>query len=478
MINGKLTYRRWLLAFVLVVWAMASAMAQGDMSASVGETRNYSVTDHPGSNYLWRIYRASDLSQPVPPGEASFAGSPSLAAVQVKWHTQGNYLLTVLETDASGCNNTKAIVVTVNSATLNANAGPDVTIGYCQHYQIDGAASTGVGLSYLYTLIDPGGEITNHTQQVSTFVLSPDYPGTLPATFRVRLAVTDRYGNSDSDTIAVTVESKPVAHIALESYINPPDEIMITGTGSSGTALTYLWSTTDGVINSDPTQARVNVAGNATYNLLVTDKYGCSDNFSFRLVYLPSPPPVPPYAVDDTLTLHGYQPTVIRVLDNDLAGDFPIDVSSLTITTIPVYGKAVANSDGTITYTPLVGNSEIDSLVYEICDQKDNCASASVTLLMKLVDLKINQGFSPNGDGKNDTFVIGGIENYPGSEIAIYTRSGQMVYLSDDYKGDWDGKSIRGFFAEGKLVPTGIYYYTLKVAGTDKVIKGYVYITY
>ena len=165
-------------------------------------------------------------------------------------------------------------------------------------------------------------------------------------------------------------------------------------------------------------------------------------------------------------------------MDNDLAGDFPIDVSSLTITTIPVYGKAVANSDGTITYTPLVGNSEIDSLVYEICDQKDNCASASVTLLMKLVDLKINQGFSPNGDGKNDTFVIGGIENYPGSEIAIYTRSGQMVYLSDDYKGDWDGKSIRGFFAEGKLVPTGIYYYTLKVAGTDKVIKGYVYITY
>jgi gliding motility-associated-like protein len=65
----------------------------------------------------------------------------------------------------------------------------------------------------------------------------------------------------------------------------------------------------------------------------------------------------------------------------------------------------------------------------------------------------IPSAFTPNGDGKNDLFVIAGINNYPGSSLAVYDRWGKRVYFSSSYNNDWDG---------GELSP-GTYVYMLQV---------------
>lgn len=48
--------------------------------------------------------------------------------------------------------------------------------------------------------------------------------------------------------------------------------------------------------------------------------------------------------------------------------------------------------------------------------------------------------FTPNGDGKNDTFQLS--ENLCGSKLEIYNRWGRKVYEADAYKNEWDGREL------------------------------------
>ena len=64
-----------------------------------------------------------------------------------------------------------------------------------------------------------------------------------------------------------------------------------------------------------------------------------------------------------------------------------------------------------------------------------------------------NRGFSPNGDGIGDTFVINGLERYENNVVKIYDLS-QRLLFSAHYGGPadaWDGTDERG------LVPVGSY---------------------
>jgi gliding motility-associated-like protein len=84
------------------------------------------------------------------------------------------------------------------------------------------------------------------------------------------------------------------------------------------------------------------------------------------------------------------------------------------------------------------------------------------------VELKINpvfipEGFSPNGDGKNDVFVIQNTLDKPVS-LEIYNRWNNMVYRSADYQNDWDGKTTMGVHV-GDYVPSGTYWYIVVVDG-------------
>jgi len=71
----------------------------------------------------------------------------------------------------------------------------------------------------------------------------------------------------------------------------------------------------------------------------------------------------------------------------------------------------------------------------------------------------IPNAFTPNGDGRNETFFDPGYAtNVQDLSMNIYNRWGQLVYTSDNLSTTWDGTD-----SKGNLAPQGVYIYALKV---------------
>ncbi|WP_435353597.1 SdrD B-like domain-containing protein [Emticicia sp. SJ17W-69] len=82
----------------------------------------------------------------------------------------------------------------------------------------------------------------------------------------------------------------------------------------------------------------------------------------------------------------------------------------------------------------------------------------------------IPDGFSPNGDGTGDMFVITGVNKTDRlAEIYIYNRWGQLIYQNTDFGKEegWNGVATNGILvgSKGAGVPDGTYYYYVKAEG-------------
>jgi gliding motility-associated-like protein len=103
-------------------------------------------------------------------------------------------------------------------------------------------------------------------------------------------------------------------------------------------------------------------------------------------------------------------------------------------------------------------------------------ATANVTVNVVCDTLDIPNGFSPNGDGTNDTFVIDGLSKYPENLLWIYNRWGNLVYKQHNYANTWDGRSNVNGVVFGQELPNGTYYYLLDLKLNQKPFNGFVVI--
>ncbi|UII26253.1 gliding motility-associated C-terminal domain-containing protein [Fulvivirga maritima] len=98
---------------------------------------------------------------------------------------------------------------------------------------------------------------------------------------------------------------------------------------------------------------------------------------------------------------------------------------------------------------------------------------APTTIMIEAPEQFIPEGFSPNGDGIQDTFdlTLGcGLT----AELDVFNRWGDTVYHSGSYNNDWKGETSKGSLI-GDTLPNGVYYYTLKISN-GQVIKSFVVI--
>ncbi len=85
-------------------------------------------------------------------------------------------------------------------------------------------------------------------------------------------------------------------------------------------------------------------------------------------------------------------------------------------------------------------------------------------------------GFSPNGDGINDTWTIDYITQYPNNTVKVFNRSGKLVFEQNGYDNTWNG--ISNQINTSVKLPVGAYLFVIDLKSGEKLIKGWVYLNY
>ena len=401
-------------------------------------------------------------------------------------HITGTWNPSIIATDVTGtisyrftpdpnqCAATTKMDIQVDIQAVISEGGivPDpngIQIGSCEVVKLDGSKSVGDNLQYQWSTTDQGCILTQSTGMTTEFSLSGEYKGSLPADFSVKLQVTDKFGNSKSDLVTIHIDPPPNAEVYSSGEIEKDGSMIVDGTVSTGIAISYKWSTSEGKIIGPADHSTAAFFGAGMYQLTIVDIHGCQSIKDFKF-------PLEVYRITarpDNYRITWSQDTILNVKDNDYSNSV---FSTVRVIRLPSNGTVTVNSDLSITYTPTIRKPGNDQFEYEICNPVSLCDSALVTLEIFDSSLYLPEGFSPNGDGVNDYLKFDGLQNYKSSKLYIYTRSGQLVYSSGDYQNNWDGRIGSGL--NRQLVATGTYYYVLKLGETNRTIKGFIYIGY
>jgi gliding motility-associated-like protein len=111
--------------------------------------------------------------------------------------------------------------------------------------------------------------------------------------------------------------------------------------------------------------------------------------------------------------------------------------------------------------------------------ENENCFQIlELELVVEKCEIEVFNVITPNADGDNDVLNIDGLRNiYDNFQISIFNRYGRLVWDGDAQTADWDGTSNQ--INSNKLLPSGTYYYSIKLNDPEVDNKsGYIYLTY
>ena len=119
--------------------------------------------------------------------------------------------------------------------------------------------------------------------------------------------------------------------------------------------------------------------------------------------------------------------------------------------------------------TGLVGNRNYRVEVTDV----NNCVyQRSVFVPLKDGCIFIANAITPNGDGANDTWVIGGLEGFVDAHVQVVNRYGQVVFESNGYTNPWRGT------LNNEPLPPADYYYVVSYDKSKEPLTGVVSIKY
>jgi gliding motility-associated-like protein len=110
---------------------------------------------------------------------------------------------------------------------------------------------------------------------------------------------------------------------------------------------------------------------------------------------------------------------------------------------------SILNPDATISNT-------ITYTLYA-SDPSGLCSTQSSVTISVEDAIVISNVLTPNGDGRNDTWSIEHIEDFPDASFMIYNRWGNIVWKHTGNTLQWNGTNYRN----GEMLPEGTYFYII-----------------
>src|SRR3989344_1608297 len=358
---------------------------------------------------------------------------------------------------SGGCVDTSAeVIITIDSLPIASIGGPATIcagdsllvtgVGYTngiQSWYHNGAGTlwgtAGVTPIYESALADEGNTVTLTVIVSSNNACAP---------------------YADSSQMEITVNPLPMASAGGSSTVCPNgDDVTIMSAQASNGSINWTHDGNGILLDSNtlfPTySASVADAGDTVMlQLIVSSSYACptpqADTAWYSVIV---------NAIGNTFVEAGNNETIGIGNSVDLSATGPAIIdwnwfpsTGLSDPTIPD-----PTADPVVTTTYILTGTDVNGCM----------AIDSLTVMVESdMNLLIANTVTPNGDQKNDTWIVDNVEFYPNTEVTIINREGKIVYESDSYDNSWGGTY------EGKLLPDATYYYMLKFADSDKVYKG------
>jgi gliding motility-associated-like protein len=241
-----------------------------------------------------------------------------------------------------------------------------------------------------------------------------------------------------SAPVSVTVLSNPTPHITTTASAVCPGDLVTLDVTTPG-ATSYAW-------DGNTAAASIQVPA-GTYSATVTVN-GCQGT--------------------DVITI-GLLPVLGQLVIKDSFLVCIGDTVKLDATTAEATSYHWTSTTGLNETTPIVyieaDTAHPDGMYY--VDVSNSCGALgdTIQIVFQACDCKMVMGnaFSPNGDGKNETYGPNFLCREPKAlTMRIYNRWGQTVFETSDLVGRWDGTF------KGEAQPDGVYTYTIEFTGIER----------
>ncbi len=338
----------------------------------------------------------------------------------------GTYTATI--TDAKGCVNTTTVLLN-NPAPISVTSTP--VNSSCSSIA-DGSISINIaGGTPAYTFTWTGPAAFTSTAQNLSNLFSGNYS----------LTLADNSGCRRDTVLTLVTTITITARAGRDTTICSSGGVVLTGTNSAGVSQ-YNWILLPGTATVATTASYVPpiAPGSSTYVLLtVSSVPGCFDRDTVVITTFPE------------MIVDAGPDVMIPVFSNITIGGNPTTQGAISLTWTPSF----ALNDGSA-QNPVASNT-VD-ITYTVTAIDANGCVLSDTMKVQLYpEVKISNGFSPNGDGKNDTWIIDYIDQFPDNTVEIYNRWGDRLFYSKGYQTPFNGQY------RGKDLPVGTYYYVINL---------------
>ncbi len=250
------------------------------------------------------------------------------------------------------------------------------------------------------------------------------------------LTTTDTNGCSQTDSAFVNATVIVLADAGNDTTICG-NLASFTVNGNGG--ITYEWYDLSGtLLASTQSMTFTPIAGTSTFVLVAIDGL-CTDSDTINVTI-------------NTIPVADAGPDVQIIAGTQVViGGSPTGPAGSTFAWIPntfIDDSTLANP----TITPDTNGFYVVTVI-----DVNGCIGTDTMIVDILPPIVIPNGFSPNGDGTNDTWEIDFLSYFPECQVEVYNRWGQMLFISVGYQIPWDGKY------EDKEVPIGTYYYVINL---------------
>lgn len=263
------------------------------------------------------------------------------------------------------------------------------------------------------------------------------------------VTVTNDVGCTHLDSTTVVVNPAPLAVTGFASLsICIEDSAQLSASGGLG----YQWIPPTGLSDPGLSNPKASPAVTTAYNVIVSNQYNCKDTAESIITIIPKP-----------VANAGPDKAILQGQLIQLQGSINGPGNSIT------WSPANFIDDIHI-LQPFV--NPVSDTKYVLTAVSDlGCGSSTDTVFVKVYkNIYVPSAFSPNGDGKNDSWNIPALEAYPVFELSVFSRWGQLVFHTKNAFRTWDGTY------KGKALPAGVYTYILDVGISQDLFKGTVMI--